>query len=118
MPIKVIVTGVTGMVGEGVMLECLDNPQVSEVFIIGRKAYGMTHLKLKELVVSDFFKLDDYAAEISGYDACLYCTGISSAGMKEDKYTHITYDTTLAFANSLLKVNNNLAFTFYIGRTD
>lgn len=110
MSIKVIITGITGMVGEGVLFECLQNPGVAEILIIGRQHYDLQHPKLKELLVADFFQLDSYATQITGYDACFFCAGISSVGMKEDKYTHITYDTTLAAANSLLKVNNNMTF--------
>lgn len=115
MPIKVILTGATGMVGEGVLFECAENPQVSEVLIIGRRAYGFNHPKVRELVVPDFFQLDNHADAIAGYDACLFCAGISSVGMSEEKYTHITYDTTLAFANSLLKVNKAMTFCFISG---
>lgn len=113
--IKVIITGATGMVGEGVLFECLENAAVAEVLIINRRHYDKQHPKLKELIVADFFQLDKYAAEIAGYDACFFCAGISSVGMKEDKFRHITYDTTLAFAQSLLKVNNNMVFTYVSG---
>ena len=112
---KVIITGATGMVGEGVMLSCLHNPAVSEVLIISRKHYEFQHPKLKELVVPDFFQLNNFAATIRGYDACFFCAGISSVGMKEDKYTHITYDTTLAFAKAFLAVNSNSSFCFVSG---
>jgi nucleoside-diphosphate-sugar epimerase len=113
--IKVIITGSTGMVGEGVLFECLQNKKISEVLIINRKHYEMGHPKLKELIVPDFTQLGNYSENIKGYDACFFCAGISSIGMKEDKYTHITYDTTLAFANALLKSNNNISFTFVSG---
>lgn len=113
--IKVIITGATGMVGEGVLFECLQNSTVSEVLIINRKHYELNHPKLKELIVSDFMQLEKFAANIQGYDACFFCAGISSVGMKEDKYKHITYDTTLAFAQSLLAHNNNMVFTFVSG---
>jgi uncharacterized protein YbjT (DUF2867 family) len=112
---KVIITGATGMVGEGVMLACLQDPAVSEVLIISRKRYELQHSKLKELIVPDFFQLNKFAADIKGYDACFFCAGISSVGMKEDKYTHITYDTTLAFAKALLAANNNISFCFVSG---
>ncbi|XZF13930.1 NAD-dependent epimerase/dehydratase family protein [Chitinophagaceae bacterium MMS25-I14] len=115
MGLKVIITGATGMVGEGVLFECLQNPEVSEVLIVNRRHYEMKHAKLRELIVPDFFQLDKYAAEITGYDACFFCAGISSVGMKEDKYTHITYDTTLAFAKSLLTVNSNMTFCYISG---
>jgi nucleoside-diphosphate-sugar epimerase len=115
MPIKVIITGVTGMVGEGVLFECAENPQVSDVLVVGRRAYGFNHPKVKELVVPDFFQLDAHSDALAGYDACLFCAGISSVGMSEEKYTNITYDTTLAFANSLLKVNNAMTFCYISG---
>ena len=114
-PIKVIITGATGMVGEGVLFECLQNPQVEEVLIVNRRYYELQHPKLKELIIPDFLKLQDHAEALRGYDACFFCAGISSVGMKEDKYTHITYTITLAFANALLAVNNNMVFTYVSG---
>ena len=114
-PIKVIITGATGMVGEGVLFECLHNPTVSEVLIVNRRHYGLQHPKLKELIVPDFFELNKFADNIKGYDACFFCAGISSVGMKEDKFTRITYDTTMAFAKALLAVNSNIVFTYVSG---
>jgi nucleoside-diphosphate-sugar epimerase len=113
--IKVIITGATGMVGEGVLLACLQNSTVAEVLIVSRRHYDLQHPKLKELLVPDFLKLDNFATSITGYDACFFCAGISSVGMKEAQYRHITYDTTLAFAKSLLAVNPNMVFTFVSG---
>jgi uncharacterized protein YbjT (DUF2867 family) len=113
--IKVIITGATGMVGEGVLFECLQNEKVSEVLIISRRHYELSHPKLKELLVPDFFQLDQFAQHIKGYDACFFCAGISSVGMKEEKYTHITYDTTLSFAKILLAHNNPVTFTYVSG---
>jgi uncharacterized protein YbjT (DUF2867 family) len=113
--IKVIITGATGMVGEGVLFECLQNSKVSEVLIINRRHYELQHPKLKELLVPDFLQLQNFTNEISGYDACFFCAGISSIGMKEDKFTHITYDTTLAFAKALVAVNPALVFTYVSG---
>ncbi|MFT3679841.1 MAG: NAD-dependent epimerase/dehydratase family protein [Ferruginibacter sp.] len=115
MQLKVIITGATGMVGEGVLFECLQNPAVSEVLLINRRHYELQHPKLKELIVPDFFQLEKFADAIQGYDACFFCAGISSVGMKEDKYRHITYDTTLAFAKVLLAHNINLVFTYVSG---
>ncbi|MEO5685518.1 MAG: NAD-dependent epimerase/dehydratase family protein [Chitinophagaceae bacterium] len=112
---KVIITGTTGMVGEGVLFECLQNQQVTEVLSISRKHYDLQHPKLKELIVPDFLQLSKFGAVIQGYDACFFCAGISSVGMKEDKYTHITYDTTIAFAKALLAVNNQSIFCFVSG---
>ena len=112
---KVIITGATGMVGEGVLLECLQNAEVSEVLIISRSKYALQHPKLKELIVPDFLALNRFAPDVTGYDACFFCAGISSVGMKEDKYTRITYDTTMAFAKALLAVNKNMCFTYVSG---
>ena len=102
--IKLIITGATGMVGEGVLFECLRNDKVSEVLMVNRRHYECNHPKLTELIVPDFFKLDQFAESIKGYDACFFCAGISSVGMKEDKYTRITYDTTLSFAKNLARI--------------
>lgn len=113
--IKVIITGATGMVGEGVLFECLQNATVSEILMVNRRYYEIEHPKLKELIVSDFFKLDEFAEQIGGYDACFFCAGISSIGMKEDKFTYITYDTTLSFAKTLLKYNPDISFTYVSG---
>jgi len=113
--INVIITGATGMVGEGVLFECLQNEKVNQVLIINRKHYDLQHPKLRESIVPDFFKLNEFADTIRGYDACFFCAGISSVGMKEDKYTHITYDTTLAFANAFLATNPNSVFTYVSG---
>ncbi len=115
MKIKVIITGATGMVGEGVLFECLENPAVSEVLIVSRKQYDMQHAKLKELIVPDFLQMDKFCQQITGYDACFFCAGISSVGMKEEKYRHITYDTTLAFAKALLTYNPGMTFTYVSG---
>lgn len=115
MEIKVIITGVTGMVGEGVLFECLQNPQVTEVLIVGRKPYAMKHEKLKELIVPDFMKAEEYADQLKGYDACFFCAGISSVGMKEEEYTRITYDITLHFAKTLVENNTNMVFTYVSG---
>lgn len=117
--IKVIVTGATGMVGEGVLFECLRNDKVAEVLIVSRRHYEMQHPKLKELIVPDFFQMDQFAEKIKNYDGCFFCAGISSVGKKEDLFTHLTYDTTLAFAKSLLRVNANMVFTYVSGtKTD
>ncbi len=110
-----IITGATGMVGEGVLFECLQNPKVSEVLIINRRHYDMQHPKLKELIVPDFFELNKFSEQVKNYDACFFCAGISSVGMKEDKFTRITYDTTLAFAKALLAVNTQMVFTYVSG---
>lgn len=112
---KVILTGATGMVGEGVLLECLQNNEVSEVLMVNRNDNDRRHSKLKQLIVSDFFKLDQNISHIQGYDACFFCSGVSSVGMGEEKYTKITYDTTLSFAQTFLAANPNSVFHYVSG---
>jgi hypothetical protein len=85
------------------------------VLIINRRHYECDHPKLRELIVPDFFQLHQFADSIKGYDACFFCAGVSSIGMKEDKYTHITYDTTLSFAKIILEHNPGLVFTYVSG---
>lgn len=107
------------MVGEGVLFECLENQQVKEVLIVNRRHYDLKHPKLKELLVPDFSNLGKYTADLKGYDACFYCAGISSVGKKEDEFTRITFDTTLAFAQQILQLNPDMVFDFVTGsRTD
>ena len=112
---KVILTGATGMVGEGVLLECLDNPAVEQVLSVSRRACGRAHAKLRELLVPDFRDLSAVETELSGYDACFYCAGISSVGLKEPEYTVITYDTVVAFATTLLRLNPGMTFVHVSG---
>jgi uncharacterized protein YbjT (DUF2867 family) len=116
---RVILTGVTGMVGEGVMLECLENDAVEKVLSVSRKPTNHTHPKLEQLLVPDFQKLGDVEAKLTGYDGCFYCAGVSSVGMSEADYTVIAYDTPVAFATTLARLNPNLVFTHVTGaRTD
>jgi len=112
---RVILTGVTGMVGEGVMLECLENAAVEKVLSVSRKPTNHTHPKLEQLLVSDFRNLSDVEAKLTGYDACFYCAGVSSVGMKEADYTVVAYDTPLAFATTLARLNPNMVFTHVSG---
>lgn len=111
---KVIITGTTGMVGEGVLLECLQNPIVTEVLSVSRKHNGITHPKLKEYLVPSFLELNASDPNLQGYDACFFCAGISSIGLSSEEYTRITYDTTLAFANALLP-SPQLSFIYVSG---
>ena len=113
--IKVIITGATGMVGEGVLLECLNNEKVAEVLMINRRHFDLQHPKLKELIVKDFLQLGEVSSQLQGYDACFFCAGVSSVGMKEDKYRFLTYDTTLSFANAIFHVNPQMIFTYVSG---
>lgn len=112
---KVIITGATGMVGEGVLLECIENSDVTKVLMVNRKPSSIKHPKLEELIASDFMKLEQHAEALKGYDACFYCAGISSVGMNEADYTIITYDTTLAFAQTLVFINPDMVFTYVSG---
>lgn len=115
MKIKVIITGSTGLVGEGVLLECLENISVEEILMINRRPSILTHPKLKEVLVKDFFEIENIKKELIGYDACFYCAGISSRGMTEADYTYITYDIAIHFAEVLLSVNCNLVFNHISG---
>jgi uncharacterized protein YbjT (DUF2867 family) len=117
---KVMVTGATGMVGEGAMLVCLGHPDVDGVLLVSRRPYGalpagVGHSKLKECIVPDFMRVEEFAAELGGYDACFFCAGVSSVGKSEAEYTRITYDTTLHFAEGLVKVNPRMVFVYVSG---
>jgi uncharacterized protein YbjT (DUF2867 family) len=112
--ISVILTGATGMVGEGVLLECLANPAVERVLMVNRKPSQVRHAKLTELIVPDFLTLAP-VEQLSGYDACFFCAGISSLGKSEEVYTRITYDTTLHFAEVLHQLNPRMTFCYVTG---
>ncbi|WP_261511188.1 NAD-dependent epimerase/dehydratase family protein [Chryseobacterium paludis] len=114
-PIKIIITGATGMVGEGVLMECLENPSVSEVLSVSRKPSGKKHAKLKEYIISDFLSINSNDENLKGYDACFFCAGISSIGMNEEDYTKITYETTLHFAQAVLDQNPDMVFNYVSG---
>lgn len=113
--IRVIVTGATGMVGEGVLNECLNHPMVEAVLIVNRKPSGFTHAKLKEVLHGDFFDLSAIEEQLVGYNACYFCLGVSSVGMKEPEYTKLTYDLTLNFAKTLSRLNSDMTFTYISG---
>jgi len=113
--VKVILFGATGMVGEGVLIECLSHPQVSQVLSVSRKPGGRQHPKLKEYLVPDFLNLKEDDENLKGYDACFFCAGVSSVGMKEGEYTRLTYDLTTHFANVLLHQNPQLTFIYVSG---
>jgi uncharacterized protein YbjT (DUF2867 family) len=115
MAFQLILTGATGMVGEGVLLECLQQPAVARVLMVNRKPFGLQHPKLQELIVPDFMELDAFTAQLTGYDACFFCAGISSVGLNEAEYTHITYEITLHFAGVLARLNPQMVFGFISG---
>ena len=112
---KVILTGATGMIGKGVLLECLDHEEIGEVLTIVRNPVKLKHPKLKERIHKDFTDFSTIENLLSGYDACFFCLGISSAGLKEEQYKKITYDFTLALARSLFKVNPQMTFNYISG---
>ena len=112
---KVIVTGATGMVGEGVMLACVESPAVAEVLLVSRRAYGASPPRVKELIIPDFMQVENAAGQLGGYDACFFCAGVSSVGKSEAEYTRITYDTTLHFAETLARVNPGMVFMYVSG---
>ncbi|MWC29715.1 NAD-dependent epimerase/dehydratase family protein [Paenibacillus sp. MMS18-CY102] len=113
--IRVIITGVTGMVGEGVLEECLHHPAVERVLILGRKPYGRQHPKLHEIIHSDFHDLAPIEAQLSGYNACFFCLGISSVGMSEADYTKVTYNLTMHVAETLARLNPDMVLAYVTG---
>lgn len=112
---KIILTGSTGMVGKGVLLECLNNSKVEAVLVINRKTVDIQHPKLTEVIHADFFDLSSIQNKLSGYDACFFCLGISSFRQSEETYKRITYDLTLNFAKALLQEKKNMTFIYVSG---
>ena len=117
MKIRTIITGSTGMVGEGVLLECLDHPDVEQVLVINRKPGGMSHPKLREIIHADFFDLTPLEPQLSGYNACFFCLGVSSVGVSSEEYKRITYDLTLNAAQLLAKINPEMTFCYVTGKS-
>jgi uncharacterized protein YbjT (DUF2867 family) len=114
-PLKVIVTGATGMVGEGVMHICLNSPDVEKVLIINRRPLGVTHPKLTEIIHADFFDFSSIESQLSGYDACYFCLGVSSVGMKKEDYYKTTYTLTMHVAETLSRLNPQMTFCYVSG---
>ena len=113
--LNLIVTGATGMVGEGVLHECIKHPAIQKVLFVGRKSCGVRHEKLSEIFLTDFLKPEEIREQLKGYDACLFCLGVSSVGMKEAEYTRLTFDLTTTFAQSFLEVNPGSQFVYVSG---
>lgn len=113
--IRAIVTGATGMVGEGVMHECLQHSDVEAVLVINRKASGISHPKLKEIIHTNFFDLSPIEDELTGYNACYFCLGVSSVGMMADEYYRLTYALTMHVAQTLSKLNAEMTFCYVSG---
>ncbi|MCX6304917.1 MAG: epimerase [Bacteroidetes bacterium] len=116
--IKAIITGATGMVGEGVLHEALQHPNIESVLVINRKPCGVTHPKLTEIIHPDFFNLSSIESRLSGYNACFFCLGVSSVGVKEPEYTKVTYDLTMSFAQTLSQHNPDMTFCYVSGNPD
>lgn len=114
-PIRAVITGTTGMVGEGVLHACLQHPQVEAVLVINRKPCGITHPKLKEIIHADFFDISPVAGQLSGYNACYFCLGVSSIGMKEPEYYRLTYTLTVHVAGILCGLNPDMTFCYISG---
>jgi putative NADH-flavin reductase len=114
--VKVILFAATGMVGQGVLRECLRDPEIAEVLAIGRSATGQQNAKLREAAREDLVDLSDIARTLMAYDACFFCLGVSSAGMKEEAYKRVTYDLTTAVARSLAQQNPGMTFCMCPGR--
>jgi uncharacterized protein YbjT (DUF2867 family) len=112
---KVIIFGATGMIGQGVLRECLRDSGIREILLIGRTTTGVRHQKIRERLLPGFADYTSLEPELVGFDACFYCLGVSSAGMTEAAYHHITYDFTLAAATTLARLNPQLVFVYVSG---
>jgi uncharacterized protein YbjT (DUF2867 family) len=115
MKIKAIITGATGMVGEGVLLECLGHPDVDHVLVINRRPGGVSHPKLREILHTDFFYLAPIEPQLIGYDACFFCLGVSSVGIGGEEYKRITHDLTMNVGQALAKSNPETTFCYVTG---
>jgi len=113
---KVILFGATGMVGQGVLRECLLDPKIENVLAVGRSPAGQQDAKLREIVHDDFLDYSAIESQLAGYDACFFCLGVSSIGMDEERYRHLTYDITLAAATTLAKLNPGMVFIYVTGQ--
>jgi uncharacterized protein YbjT (DUF2867 family) len=114
---KVILFGATGMVGQGVLRECLLDPNVESVLAVGRSPTGQRHAKLQEILHDNFMDFSAIESRLKGYDACFFCLGVSSVGMDAERYRHLTYDVTMAAAKTLVALNPGMVFTYVTGRS-
>ena len=112
---KVVITGTTGMVGKGVLLECIDHPSIENILIVNRSSVGITYPKVREVLIEDFFELSSVSDELNGFDACFFCLGITSIGQSEASYTKTTYDLTLNFAETFIEQNIKSIFCYVSG---
>lgn len=114
--LKVLITGATGMVGKGVLYECLEDERISEVLCIGRSRLGIQNPKLKEIILPDYSDIDSLHEGLEGLDACFMCMGVSAAGMTEKEYTKVTYDMTLGLAQKLVQIRPEMVLTYVSGQ--
>ena len=114
---KVILFGATGMVGQGVLRECLVDAGVVDVLVVGRSPTGVQHAKLHEVLHDNFTDFSKIESQLAGYDACFFCLGVSSVGMEAERYRHLTYDVTMAAAKALVRLNPAMVFTYVTGRS-
>jgi uncharacterized protein YbjT (DUF2867 family) len=112
---KIILFGATGMVGQGVLRECLADASVESVLAVGRRPTGQSHLKLREIAHDDFLDFSAIESQLTGCDACFFCLGVSSVGMDQERYRHLTHDITLAAATTLAKLNPGMVFIYVSG---
>jgi uncharacterized protein YbjT (DUF2867 family) len=115
-PMKVILFGGTGMVGQGCLRECLIDPEVETVLAVGRSPAGVQSAKLREIVHDNFLDFSAIESQLAGFDACFFCLGVSSVGMSEERYRHLTYDITLAAATTLSRLNPGMVFVYVTGQ--
>lgn len=113
--LRIILTGATGMVGEGVLSVCLEHPAVEKVLVVSRRPCGKSHPKLTEVIHPDFFDLTPIRDQLVGYNACYFCAGVSAVGMKEEEYFRVTYTLTIGFARTITALNDNLTFCYVTG---
>jgi len=113
--VKVILFGATGMVGQGVLRECLVDPEVESVLTIGRNATAQRHEKLHEIVRNDLYDLSAIEGRLSGYDACFFCLGVSAVGRDEEAYRRVSYDLTISVARTLARLNPAMTFIYVSG---
>lgn len=112
---KAMLFGGTGMVGQAVLLECLDDPDITEVLVVGRRAVQQQHPKITQITQPDLSNLSPVADQLAGYDACFFCLGVSSFRMKEAEYTRLTFDLTTAIAKTVAPANPTMAFLYVSG---
>ncbi len=114
-PMNVVVFGASGMIGYGVLLECLDDDGIASVTTVGRRAVDVEHPKLSQIIHADFKDFSAIEDQLAGFDACMWCLGVSSAGMSNDRYREITLDYTMAAAEVLSQRNPEMTFCFISG---